>query len=221
MPLYSLSSSIISLPNNPDHLLSSSIPFPPLSWWQMALHHNKVLFDPKEHYQKMSYRNRYYLAGPQGKQLLSVPLEKGRNQHTPMERVRIDNKSNWQVNHWRTLTSLYQRAPYFEHFSEKIRPLFLNHFEFLYDWNQEGIQLISRLFEWAPDYSEAVTYQPAYPENFLDIRPSFLPRNTFKNNIRYHQVFEERCGFLADCSILDLLFCEGKYGHKLLRDNAG
>ncbi|MFL5744953.1 MAG: WbqC family protein, partial [Niastella sp.] len=38
----------------------------------------------------------------------------------------------------------------------------------------------------------------------------------FPNPVRYHQVFEERIGFIPNLSILDLLFCEGKNAQRIL-----
>lgn len=207
-----------SVREKPVCLLSSAIPFPPLSWWRQALQAGNVLLDPLEHYQKMSFRNRYYLAGPQGRQLLSLPLEKGRSQRLPMSQVRIDPASDWKTNHWRTLTSLYGRSPFFEHFSEALRPLFLDDYELLFDWNLAAMKLICRLFSWNLRITEAETFRKNYPENYTDIRFSFLPNKALHDPARYHQVFEERTGFLADCSVLDLLFCEGTYGRTLLLD---
>jgi hypothetical protein len=201
---------------NPTYLLSSAIPFPPLSWWRLALRTGNILLDPQEYYQKMSFRNRYYLAGPQGKQLLSLPLEKGRNQRLPMNQVRMDTVSRWKINHWRTLVSLYGRSPFFEHFSETIQSLFQDDYEMLFDWNLKALELVSRLFNWDIRISEAESFQKSYPENYIDIRHRFLPKKLFPDPARYHQVFEDRTGFIADCSILDLLFCEGLQGGSLL-----
>jgi hypothetical protein len=51
----------------------------------------------------------------------------------------------------------------------------------------------------------------------LDFRNQVLPKNYKEfNTVKYHQVFEERVGFLPNLSILDLLFCEGKNAGRLL-----
>jgi hypothetical protein len=101
----------------------------------------QITFDLAEHYQKMSYRNRYYLAAPEGKLLMSLPLEHGRNQRMPVSEVKISDRSNWQSNQWKTIVSLYGRSPFFEYFEHHFKPLFENRYANLHDWNRAGIQL--------------------------------------------------------------------------------
>src|SRR5690606_5930050 len=105
-------------------MIASSIPFAPVSWWVWAVQHRDVVIDLAEHYQKMSYRNRYYLAGPEGKILMSIPLQSGRNQRKPVKEVAISNDTPWQSQHWKTIVSLYRRSPFFEYYEHLIEPLF-------------------------------------------------------------------------------------------------
>lgn len=200
-------------------LISPSIPFPPISWWMAALQEQQILIDLGEYYQKMSYRNRYYLAGPQGKQLMSIPLEAGRNQHKPMTDVRIDYKDNWQSRHWKTMVSLYGRSPFFEYFEYKIRPLYQEEkFPFLQEWNEASLSLSADLLDWNPDISTTTEYHRHYPgEN--DIRDKCSPLKLQGQTPQYYQVFQERTGFIPGCSVLDILFCEGKRAAILLRDS--
>jgi len=104
-------------------MITSSIPFPPISWWAKAIKAGTITFDVHEFYQKMSYRNRYYLASPNGKTLMSLPLQSGRNQRIPVAEVKLFNESAWQDNHWKTIVSLYRRSPFFEYFEHELAPL--------------------------------------------------------------------------------------------------
>ncbi len=205
-------------------MISSTIPFPPLSWWQSALQVKKVTFDLAEHYQKMSYQNRYYLASAQGKLLLSVPLEKGRNQRNDIAAVRIaSGNTQWQNIHWKTIVSLYGRSPFFEHFEYTLRPLFETKFEWLHDWNRSGIELISRFLGLDLFLGETNDYIHSYPGEILDWRGKLRPAandmtiQTTGGHVTYYQVFAHRNGFIPDCSILDLLFCEGLYSKAILQ----
>jgi len=192
-------------------MIAFSAPFPPISWWTLALKDKKITLDHSEHYQKMSYRNRYYLATPQGKQLLSIPLLNGRNQRVPMAEVRIDNRIPWQTQHWRTLISLYNRSPFFQYFEHELLPLFQQEFDLLADFNLSGIRLLNQLLKLNLEISITESYKEDYPEE-TDIRQSLKPNATEDDealNINsYYQVFADRSGFLPNCSILDLLFCE-------------
>lgn len=198
-------------------LVSASIPFPAISWWQQAVHHNEVLIDVAENYQKMSFRNRYYIASPQGKLLLSIPLQMGRNQRKPVREVKIDYKENWQARHWKTIVSCYHRSPFFEYFECLFRPLYENQYEWLHEWNRAGADLIKEILQLKITFSETDIYRKQYAGDITDIRESFTPQAASNGSGKeYYQVFSDRTGFIPDCSVLDLIFCEGKQSISLL-----
>lgn len=193
-------------------LLCTLTPFPSISWWTMALCVPKICFDAFEHYQKMSGRNRYYIAGPSGKQLLSIPLKGGRNQRVAMNKVQIDNVSGWRKTHWRTIQSFYGRAPFFEYFAEDLNGFFDSSagLENLYDWSFQSIRLVAGMMGVRLDIDHTETYRKEYPgETFTDIRQQSNEVEYLVGQQPYHQVFQDRAGFVAGCSILDLLFCLG------------
>lgn len=189
------------------------VPFPNILWWSFAIASDQLLLDETEHFEKMSFRNRYMLAGADGLLTLSIPLVNGRQQRRPMNEVRIDNKTNWQTLHWRSIKSLYNRSPYFEFFAPEFEPLFQQKFELLCDFSKAGISLLSKLSGVKNSIIIAENYQQNYPDAKADIRKDFrsnqynLQPEKFK---KYQQTFEERTGFLPNLSMLDLLFSEGK-----------
>jgi WbqC-like protein family len=182
--------------------------------------HKKIKIERFEHYQKVSYRNRCYIAGPNGRILLSVPLVKGKNQRTVMKDVRIDNTQKWQSLHWKTLTSAYRRSPWFEYYEEELNPFFVRKYEFLLDWNME---LFCHVNNWL-GINIQLAFTEEYIEDFayteeIDCRNRFLPppgNDPGSCPVSYRQVFEDRTGFLPNLSILDLLFCEGKRAGEIL-----
>jgi len=165
-----------------------------------------VLLDAGEHYKKMTMRNRYRISGSNNPILLSVPLVNGRNQHVPMHDVRIHNAERWQVQHWRTLVSVYRRTPFFEHYEAALQPLFETEFERLIDFNQAGVAWVSKMLKMEFGLKQTDIYKKEYPAEVIDLRmvekePVITPH--------YYQLFEDRIGFQHDLSILDLLFSEG------------
>ncbi len=124
-------------------LVSSFIPFPNISWWAMA-HKATVLFDGTEHFEKMTYRNKYFITGANGGIQLSVPLEQGREQRRPMNEVMIYNKERWQTQHWRTLVSVYKRTPFFEHYEPSLQTLFEKQYTSLTDFNLATIYWLKK-----------------------------------------------------------------------------
>lgn len=203
-------------------VVASSLPFAPLSWWAAAAQHEKIIIDLAEHYQKMSFRNRYYLAGTQGKMMMSIPLLHGRNQRKPVAAVGIANDTPWQDQHWKTIVSLYRRSPFFEYYEHLLRPLFSQRYDSLTAWNNAGMELIKQILKLPVAHEYTHEYRATYPAEVWDIRQTLKPQNAqpLVQLSTYYQVFAERCGFQPDCSILDLLFCEGTQALHILRSNA-
>ncbi len=202
-------------------LLIESQYFPTISYYTTLIKHSILQIERYEHYQKLSYRNRCYIAGPNGPILLSVPLAKGKNQRTIMKDVRISNEEKWQGLHWKTLVSAYRRSPWFEYYEDDLQGLYEQPFEFLLDWNMA-------CFEWANrvlGYEGNITFTDRYEKEYgpsagvTDSRDLLKPaaRETQWNGPSYTQVFQERTGFIPNLSILDLIFCEGKHSLDLLQ----
>lgn len=195
-------------------MISYAMPFPPISWYLYALQHatnGKVYIDLTDVYAKMSYRNRYYITGSQGVSLMSIPIANGRNQRKPIADIMIDANTAWQVQHWKTITSYYRRAPFFEYTAPYFEPLFTKTFASLADFNQAAMQVVHKLLK--SPYELVFVKDPADLPTDLEhniiriLKPQqLLPGIT---PITYWQVFSDRCGFQEDLSILDYIFNEG------------
>jgi len=193
--------------------------FPSIYWWMQVVNAGTVIFDPGEHFEKMTGRNRYKISGANNSILLSVPLVNGRNQHVPMHNVHISNDVSWQLQHWRTLVSVYRRAPYFEHYEETLKPIFENTYTNLIDFNKTSTDWVTQQLKLHFKEEEARAYIKQYPEEVTDLR--IIKPGNKKESLtefpRYYQVFEDRVGFLPNLSILDLLFSEGPHAIEKLK----
>jgi len=199
-------------------VVAAPLPFPPVSWWMQALKAPLLILDIKEHYQKMSYRNRYYLADKKGKSLLSIPLNNGRNQRIAMESVGISYAEPWQKVHRRTIQTVLGNAPFFEYIDYQLFPFFEQETDKLCDWNIATVQWANRFLGSPLEIQLSTEYKEMYDKDTLDIRSSIHPKNDdMQLPDPYYQVFSEDSGFLPDCSILDLICCEGKYAASILR----
>ena len=187
-------------------IVSPYFTFPAISWWAGVVKAETVLFDAAEHFQKMTWRNKYHVSGANNSNKLSVPLVNGRNQRVPMREVNIHNESRWQTQHWRTVVSVYRRTPYFEYYESSLQPLFEKQFTSLIDYNKATIQWAKKQLRLQFEEQETDTFIKNYPPDVVDLR---FPKSTQLAFPRYYQVFEDRIGFLPDLSILDLLFSEG------------
>ncbi len=197
-------------------VVSPLLTFPSISWWLHIIHATELTLDVHEHFSKMSDRNRYRIGGSNNTVLLSIPLEKGRNQHTPMKDITIKNEYDWQVQHWRTLVSVYNRSPYFFHYEPSLQPLFETRYDNLAVFNRAALQWTLQQLKMNIPVKETGNYLPSYPADVTDMRRGFGPIA----HPPYYQAFQDRIGFVADLSILDLLFSEGPRTTDWLRANA-
>lgn len=194
---------------NSEILLIESQYFPPIDFYKTLIEHDILQIEKYEHYQKLSFRNRCYVAGPNGRMILSVPLTRGKNQRTVMKDVRISNDEKWQALHWKTLVSAYRRSPWFEYYEADMQGLFEKPFEFLLDWNLACFEWVNSKLGINMPLTFTESYQKDVP-GITDARDTILPNVIRDDAPRYTQVFQERTGFIPGLSILDLLFCEGK-----------
>jgi hypothetical protein len=111
--------------------------FPSVILFKKVIEFSNVEFDIYDIYRKMSFRNRCTIAGGGGPVNLSIPLVDGRNQRKPLKEVRIDNKTGWQGQHWKTITSCYNRSPWFEFYKHDLENLYLQPADWLQDWNRK------------------------------------------------------------------------------------
>lgn len=200
------------------NIISSRLPFANIYWYKHALQATYISFDTGERFEKMSFRNRYYIGTANGPLALSIPLASGRDQKVLMKDVRISYHEDWQKNHWRSIESAYKKTPFFEYYSEYIAPLFHAKTDLLSDWNKASYEIIVQLLRLSIPHTDSAFYIHAKDDQ-LDLR-SMRPKNIddqiqYKN---YIQPFEIKNGFLPNLSILDLLFCEGPASVSYLRN---
>ena len=194
--------------------------FAPIIQYVALLSADEVTFEHEDNFQKQTYRNRCYIAGPNGKQLLSVPVQhsqgKGRQK---TKDVKLDNSFRWQKNMLRSLEASYRSSPFFEFYEDDIRPVFEKRFESLIDLNLATIEVVNSCLELQFSFDFTDSYREHAEMNDLrrlvdaksDVHYDFMP---------YNQVFESRNGFLSNLSILDLLFNEGPNAPDYLQKHA-
>lgn len=183
-----------------------------INYYKTLFEATNIEFDVCNPYRKMSFRNRALLLGGNGIIELSVPLIHGRNQRIPMKDVLIDNQQKWQVQHWRSIVSAYNRSPWFEYYKHSLEVLYEADLNYLWEWDEACWKWSLENLKWRPDWkvlkqlednnNNGATHQ--------DVTDKWLPKNYQAGDAPvYPQVFEERHGFRPNLSILDLLFCTG------------
>lgn len=202
-------------------LLTDLQSFGPVDYYIGLEYYDELIFEQYEHYQRGTYTNRFYIAGPNGTLLLSVPLQHSRGIKMPIKDLEICNRYRWQALHWKTLISAYRRSPWFEFYEEELSVMYFKKFKYLLDWNLEAFKLVSRWVEREWAVSLTASYQmpndvPGIVDGRHRVKPQKKGAAVNQSPLYYPQVFEERNGFIPGLSILDLIFCEGKMAGQLL-----
>lgn len=190
---------------------------PPVEYF-MALnkHKTNILIERGEHFPKQTYRNRANICSPDGVLALTVPVVKGSKNHTRIKDVQISYDFNWQRLHWMSLQACYRRSAYFEYYEDDFAPFYENKEKFLFDHNEQLLQLLLKLIKIKPVIAYTETYEAEYPE-LIDMRSSISPKKESDiNQTPYFQVFEEKNGFFKNLSIVDLLFNQGPQANNYL-----
>jgi hypothetical protein len=189
--------------------------FAPAKIYAAILQSDTIIFDKHENFVKQTFRSRFEIYGANGKQLLSVPVEK-RGNHIPAKEVKISYSEDWQKIHWRSIVSAYRNSPYFEYYAHEFQPVFETKIELLFDLNMSLHKIIMKLLKAEIYHEFTETYISDFGDNVLDLRKeeTILPEIP-----RYNQVFEDRQGFISDLSILDLLFNAGPDASEFLQPN--
>lgn len=194
-------------------MISYALPFPTIAWFLKAQHSadRTAVIVKDAAYTKMTYRNRYYICGAQGRAMLNIPIRHGRNQRIPMDAVLIDNTVRWQDIHWKTLMSHYKRAPYYDYLAPGLQHLFTTKYDTLHAFNMDSISAVNNLLKQKIQIKETVLADLEQWIAHEDIRRSLHPKLSLPGVELpvYWQVFQDKMPFQPDLSILDYLFNEG------------
>ena len=205
----------------PSGILLSTAYFAPVRYFTKLAVFSEPYIEQHEHFIKQTYRNRAVILGANGPISLIVPVEKGREQKIKIKDLRISYDEDWQRNHWRTIFSAYNSSPFFEYYAPDLEPFFLKKHAFLFDFNQRITEFILEILDIQTSLSLTGAFEKI-PDGCLNFREKINPkahRNAHNEHFiaqPYTQVFCDKFGFIADLSILDLLFNEGPSAHSLL-----
>ena len=195
---------------------------PCLEYFCLLLSHQKVYLEAHESYVKGSYRNKTRIVTANGIQTLSVPLTKGKHQQKNIQSVEIANVENWRIQHWRSLKTAYQSAPYWDDYASDIKPLCMNDSPDLWSYNLHWLKNIIDILQLDIELDQTDSYVPKI-EGKIDLRHKILPKlktwlSPSVQTVPYEQVFADRQDFIANACILDLLFCKGPESSLILED---
>lgn len=194
-----------------------------LSFHAIVLKHGHIYIEACENFQKATYRNRAHIAGPNGLERLSLPINEGRGLRSGIKDVALSFTNRWPKLHWGAITAAYGRSPYFEYYAPELKPIFASPCHNLFDFNWAVMQTTWRLLNMKPNVSFTQEFYKNVPDGWTDARGFISPRPDKDRSmelvrmVEYYQVFQDRNGFKADLCAWDLLFNEGPNAQNILK----
>lgn len=189
------------------NVLLSTAYLPPIYYVSGCLHPEKILIEAHETYAKQTCRNHCNIYGPNGKQALSIPVNKVHGNHTLVKDIRISYLLPWQKIHWRSIETAYNKSPFFLYYRDYFETFYDNKFDFLLDLNFKLLEVIFLILR--IDKEIGITgYFEKHPGETGDYRNILVSKNYPLPVLlpEYIQVFGTRHGFLPNLSIIDLIF---------------
>ena len=194
--------------------------FGPVQYYSKMMVSERVIIEQFDSYQKQTYRNRCRILGGNGPIDLTIPVVKNSGQKTLLKDVRIENLTNWQAKHWRTIVSAYNSSPFFEYYRDDFEPFFERQFDFLIDFNMQLNELLMDLLEIEADVilTDEFVKEPSVEDYREVISPKFRGTDAHFVTQEYTQTFHERFGFLPNLSVVDLIFNVGPGASTILQN---
>jgi hypothetical protein len=205
----------------PDTALLGSSYLGPVQYFTKFLKHPVRIIERYDHYIKQTYRNRCHIMGANGILPLSIPVLKGDAHKTYVRDIRIDYSKRWQKLHWKGIESAYRHSPFFEFYMDEFSPFYEERFAFLFDFNAALLEPILKALGIDSTLRFSNEFLEVSSGDYADYRETIHPKRDLSSDplfvpVSYHQVFAERLGFVANLSIIDLLFNEGPNARSVL-----
>lgn len=183
--------------------------FSPISQYSEIVKSDTITFEVEDNFQKQTYRNRCYIYGANGKQLLNIPVShrSGSNRKKTKDTL-VSSEADWQRHHYKSIKIAYQSSPFFEFYEDDLSVIFTKNYKYLLDVTLDTFRFFNDALELEKDFSKTTEYQVDPKQQ--DFRELSNVKQEKKRDFKpYIQVFDDKHGFLENLSMLDLLFMEG------------
>ena len=118
-----------------------------------------------------------------------------------MKELQISYNSPWQKLHWKSIKSAYRSSAYFEFYEDFFVSFYTKKEKYLFDFNLKLQKTVLKCLQIEDTSILSNSYQKESKK--IDLRKSVF---RISKPPQYRQVFESNCGFIANLSIIDLLF---------------
>ena len=205
-----------------DILLSSAYLAPVQYYTKLLQCKGNAYIEVYDSYTKQTYRNRCVIVDANGPLALTIPTEKTAEGKCLMRDIRISDHGNWRHRHWNALEAAYRHTPFFLYYEDDFRPFYEQKIESLYDFNMGLTRLVCQLIGIDTPLLPTTEYEGA--SCLTDLRECIHPKQAWEADKEfapkeYYQVFKDKHGFIANMSIVDLLFNMGPESILILNES--
>ena len=192
---------------------SGSLPyFPSVSFYAKAVQLGHIYLVPNLLHHRQLFVNRLVIPGSHGLVRLTIPIIGGRNVKNRLDQVRIDHRTPWARDHFRSLVSVYGNSPFFNFYSDELRDIYETKEEQLLIWNLKCLEWSLKKLR----LNNKIAITNIQQGELQTVEDMLLTLAIENQHIKYPQVFEERTGFMYGVSILDMIFNMGPSSGDLL-----
>lgn len=184
---------------------------PTVEYISMVVKNESIIFEQHEHFIKQNNRSRYHILSANGLQTLHIPVQHNIAPHIKITDVKISHFNNWQRLHWRSIEAAYNRSPFFEFYKDEFKSVFFGDEQLLFNYNLNLMQWVFKALKIAPHISFTSNF-----ETEINSTLNFKNLSNSKNNTvvlphffvpkKYQQVFGYKHDYVANLSVIDLIF---------------
>lgn len=186
--------------------------FPPLDYLQELKKAQSPVIDLGEHFIKQTARNRYKVLGPNKLQIMTLEVKGQKGSKTPILDVVLAQEAKLKK-HIRTLDTAYNASAFYEHYRDEMKDILHPEKEKLSEISMEGLLFLCEQFE-----IEAPRFSERYIEKDHEGIKADFREHLFgaTHGGHYHQVYQDRHGFVPGLSGIDALFNLGNTALSLI-----
>ena len=192
---------------------------PSLEYCALVFAEPHIQFEVFENFPKQTYRNRSYILGANGIELLSIPIVQSSEGKQFTKDVQIDYSQDWVRRHKGAIQAAYGKSPFFEHVEPFIDQIFAKKSKFLVDLNIQFLNTIARFLQKKPQFSFTESFIESDENsywNVIDSKKEFTNRDIYVP-VAYRQCFGTE--FVPNLSVLDLIMNYGIESREILQNS--
>ena len=204
---------------------------------------DKFVFFNQVQYLPKDWMNRNKIKSASGEILLTVPVLRKGHREKKNNEIEINNETNWQQKHLKTITMNYKKAPYYETYIQFFEEIYTKQWQYLADLNEYMLRWFLKELNINTEFLKAsdFDFQGTKSELVLDmckkidvsmyifgaLGRDYAQIDEFKkvgidivfqdyNHPTYKQLYGN---FTSNLSIIDLLFNCGPDSYKIIMSN--